>query len=40
MDNHLHQHPLFQLKVEHLDKDERVSLSYQRARLLMQTYRQ
>ncbi|KAF7419419.1 hypothetical protein PC9H_002009 [Pleurotus ostreatus] len=39
MDNHLQQHPLFQIKVEHLDKDERVSLSYQRARLLMQTYR-
>ncbi|KAG6831551.1 hypothetical protein H0H92_009470 [Tricholoma furcatifolium] len=35
----LHLHPLFQTKVELLSTDERVALSYQRARLLLQTYR-
>lgn len=39
MATELHLHPLFQLKVEHLSRDERVSLSYQRARLVVQTYR-
>ena len=31
-------HPLFQVNVEHLSTDERVSLSYQRARLVLQTH--
>ncbi|KAF8228423.1 acyl-CoA oxidase [Tricholoma matsutake] len=39
MATELYLHPLFQSKVEHLSTDERVSLSYQRARLVMQTYR-
>ncbi|TFK37092.1 acyl-CoA oxidase [Crucibulum laeve] len=39
MDNQLYLHPLFQTKVELLSADERVSISYQRARLVMQTYR-
>ncbi|KAG2004677.1 acyl-CoA oxidase [Coprinopsis cinerea AmutBmut pab1-1] len=39
MNNQLFRHPLFQCRPELLSTDERVSLSYQRARLLMQTYR-
>ncbi|KAH6904274.1 acyl-CoA oxidase [Coprinopsis sp. MPI-PUGE-AT-0042] len=39
MDNQLYLHPLFQCHPELMSRDERVSLSYQRARLLMQTYR-
>lgn len=38
MANHLPHHPLFTTRVEFLPTDERVSLSYQRARLLMHTY--
>ncbi|KAG6865453.1 hypothetical protein C0991_002376 [Blastosporella zonata] len=39
MTSQLHLHPLFRTKAELLSVDERVSLSYQRARLLLQTYR-
>ncbi|GLB41016.1 putative acyl-CoA dehydrogenase NM domain-like protein [Lyophyllum shimeji] len=39
MANELYRHPLFQTRVELLSPDERVSISYQRAKLLMQTYR-
>ncbi|KAF9465926.1 acyl-CoA oxidase [Collybia nuda] len=39
MANQLYLHPLFQAKVELLSPDERVSLSYKRARLVMQTHR-
>src|ERR1700733_10632764 len=39
MTSELHLHPLFQSRTELLSADERVSLSYQRARLVMQTYR-
>ncbi|KAF8880533.1 acyl-CoA oxidase [Infundibulicybe gibba] len=39
MDNQLYLHPLFQTREEHLSRDERVALSYQRARLVLQTYR-
>jgi hypothetical protein len=38
MASELYHHPLFQVKVEHLSPDERISLSYQRARLVLQTY--
>ncbi|KAG6837394.1 hypothetical protein H0H93_010012 [Arthromyces matolae] len=39
MANDLYLHPLFQTKVELLSPDERVAISYRRARLLLQTYR-
>ncbi|KAG5729985.1 Acyl-coenzyme A oxidase-like protein [Termitomyces sp. T112] len=39
MASELYLHPLFQTKVELLSADERVALSYRRARLLLQTYR-
>ncbi|KAG5652552.1 hypothetical protein H0H81_004613 [Sphagnurus paluster] len=39
MSTELYLHPLFQTRVELLSPDERVSVSYQRAKLLMQTYR-
>ncbi|KIJ62260.1 hypothetical protein HYDPIDRAFT_30524 [Hydnomerulius pinastri MD-312] len=38
MSKQLPRHPLFTTRTEFLSVDERVSLSYQRARLLMQTY--
>lgn len=38
--NRLPQHPLFQTKVEFLTPDERVALSYQRARLVLRTHRE
>jgi hypothetical protein len=31
-------HPLYQVQVEHLGIDERVALSYQRAKLTMRAY--
>ncbi|KAF8154610.1 acyl-CoA oxidase [Crassisporium funariophilum] len=40
MQNQLFLHPLFTAKTELLHADERVSLSYQRAKLVLQTYRQ
>lgn len=40
MDNQLYSHPLFNTKTELLSTDERVSLAYQRAKVVMQTYRQ
>jgi hypothetical protein len=39
MDNQLYHHPLFLQNAELLSTDERVSLSYRRARLICQTYR-
>jgi hypothetical protein len=39
MANQLYLHPLFQTKVELLSPDARVSLSYKRAKLVMQTHR-
>ncbi|KAF5339568.1 hypothetical protein D9611_011500 [Ephemerocybe angulata] len=39
MVNALYRHPLFLQRAELLTPDERVSLSYQRAKLMMQTYR-
>ncbi|TFK24107.1 acyl-CoA oxidase [Coprinopsis marcescibilis] len=39
MPNNLYQHPLFQTRGELLSVDERVALSYQRAKILLQTYR-
>ncbi|KAG6890035.1 hypothetical protein C0995_012492 [Termitomyces sp. Mi166 len=39
MASQLYLHPLFRTKVELLSADERVALSYRRARLLLQTYR-
>ncbi|KAF4610262.1 hypothetical protein D9613_010657 [Agrocybe pediades] len=39
MVNQLYSHPLFNVRTELLSRDEQVSLSYQRARLVMQTYR-
>ena len=35
----LHSHPLFQVKTELLANDERVALSYKRAKLVLQTLR-
>ncbi|KIK57425.1 hypothetical protein GYMLUDRAFT_86860 [Collybiopsis luxurians FD-317 M1] len=37
--NKLYEHPLFKVRNEHLSKDESVSLAYQRARLVVRTYR-
>ncbi|KAE9402542.1 acyl-CoA oxidase [Gymnopus androsaceus JB14] len=37
--NKLYEHPLFTIRNEYLSKDESVSLAYQRARLLLRTYR-
>ncbi|KAJ3509212.1 hypothetical protein NLJ89_g5345 [Agrocybe chaxingu] len=39
MNNQLYSHPLFKAKTELLPTDERVAITYQRARLVMQTYR-
>jgi len=39
MDNQLYSHPLFKVKTELLSTDERVTLTYQRAKLVMNTYR-
>ncbi|PPQ88194.1 hypothetical protein CVT25_005159 [Psilocybe cyanescens] len=39
MNNQLYLHPLFTVRSELLSPDEQVSLSYQRAKLVMQTYR-
>lgn len=38
MSSQLSRHPLFTTRTEFLSVDERVSLSYRRARLIMQTY--
>ena len=38
MHNQLASHPLFQIKTEFMEKDERVALSYQRARLVVRTH--
>jgi hypothetical protein len=38
MSNHLYLHPLFKKRAEYLSRDDQVLLSYQRARLVMQTY--
>ena len=38
MSNHLNLHPLFKKRTEYLSRDAQVLLSYQRARLVMQTY--
>ncbi|KIK96164.1 hypothetical protein PAXRUDRAFT_32549 [Paxillus rubicundulus Ve08.2h10] len=38
MSHHLPRHPFFTTRTEFLSVDERVSMSYQRAKLLMQTY--
>jgi len=38
MDNRLYEHPLFKEHVEFLTPDERVALSYERAKLVMKTY--
>ena len=39
MDNQLYQHSLFLQNVELLRTDEKISLSYQRVKLIVQTYR-
>lgn len=38
MQNQLHSHPLFTIKSELLPHDERVALTYQRAKLVLQTH--
>lgn len=38
MVSNLYLHPMFRMHVEHLAANERVSLSYQRAKLVMKTY--
>ena len=38
MSNNLYLHPLFKKRMEHLSRDAQVLLSYQRARLVVQTY--
>ncbi|KAJ3927241.1 MAG: acyl-CoA oxidase [Lentinula lateritia] len=37
--NRLYEHALFKIRNEHLSKDESVSLAYQRAKLVVRTYR-
>lgn len=38
MSNALYDHPLYRVKVELIPTDERVSLAYDRAKLVLQTY--
>lgn len=38
MSNNLYDHPLYRVKVELLSSNERVSLAYARAKLVIETY--
>lgn len=40
MSSDLHTHPLFRIQTEFLSPDERVALSYKRARVVLRTHSQ